>query len=125
MVQLGSSRFRQIDREELDDEQVIVCPSRSRCEVVILQPNDGVNFAVVFGDVAWCPKMSRKMSVAHSAPECLGTKPFGAKDASFTIVVAPSMWVPHTWLELCAVIPGQCRQYVKGSDQTLSHSGRL
>jgi hypothetical protein len=53
MVQQGSGGFSQIDWAELDDEQIIVCPSRSTCEAVILQPNAGVNFAVVFGYVAW------------------------------------------------------------------------
>jgi hypothetical protein len=105
MVQLGSGGFSQIDREELDDEQIIICPSHSTCEAVILQPNDGVNFTIISDDVAWRPKMSQKMSVAHGAPECVGTKCFRAKVASVTIIVAPSTWVPHAWLELCIIIP--------------------
>jgi hypothetical protein len=103
MVQLGPHGFSQIDREKLDDEHIIICPSRSTREAVILQPNAGVNFAVVFGDVAWHPKTSQKMSVVHGTPECLGTGPFGAKVASLAIVVAPS--VPRAWLELHTVIP--------------------
>jgi hypothetical protein len=68
MVQSGSSGFSQIDRDELDDEQIIICPSRSTCEVVIVQPNAGVNFVVVFGDVAWRLETSWQKSIAHGAP---------------------------------------------------------
>jgi hypothetical protein len=100
-----SHKSSQIDREELDDEQIIVYPSRSTCEAVILQPNPGINFAIVYGDVAWHPKMSQKMSIVHGAPECLGTRPFGAKAASHMIIAAPSTWVPCAWLELRTVIP--------------------
>jgi hypothetical protein len=80
-------------------------PSRSTPEAVIFQPNTGVSFAVVFGDVAWRPEMSWKERVAHGAPKCLGTGPFRAKAASFMINVAPTMWVLRAWLELRAVIP--------------------
>jgi hypothetical protein len=55
MVQPGFGGFYQIDWEELDDEQIIICHSRSTREVVILQPNTGVNFAIIFGYVAWSP----------------------------------------------------------------------
>jgi hypothetical protein len=105
MVQPGSGGFNQVDREELDDEQIIVCPSCNTREAIILQPNIGVNFAVVFGDVAWCLEMSRKTSVVHGAPECFGIRPFRAEVASFAIIVAPLMWVLHVWLELRNVIP--------------------
>jgi hypothetical protein len=96
MVQPGFGGFYQIDWEELDDEQIIICHSRSTREVVILQPNTGVNFAIIFGYVAWRPETSRKMSVAHGTPECLGTRPFGAKAVSLMIVVPPLTWVPRT-----------------------------
>jgi hypothetical protein len=36
MVQPILGRFGQIDREELDDEQVVVRSSRSTCEAIIL-----------------------------------------------------------------------------------------
>jgi hypothetical protein len=100
-------------------------PHQMRSVVVILQPNTWVNFAIVFGDVAWLPETSQKMSVAHGAPKCLGTRPFGAKAASFAIIMAPSMWVHHTWLELRTVTPWACRRYVRGSDRTLGHFPHL
>jgi hypothetical protein len=75
MVQPGSGRFSQIDREELDNEQIIVRSSRSTCEVTILQPHARVGFAVVFGDVAQHSKASWEMSVAHVPPNTFGADP--------------------------------------------------
>jgi hypothetical protein len=69
MVQRDPGRFSQIDREELDDEQIIGCPSRSTCEAIILQPDARVGFGVIFGDVARRWKASWKMRVAHGASE--------------------------------------------------------
>jgi hypothetical protein len=105
MTQPEYGGFSRVDREELDDEHIIVCPSRSTHVAVILQPNAGVDFATIFGDVAWHVETSRKTRVVHGAPECLGTGPFRAKAASFVIVMAPTMWVPCAWLELRAIIP--------------------
>jgi hypothetical protein len=56
MAQPGLGGFSQIDSEEQDDEQIIGCPSHSTREAIILQPDDGVAFAIVFGDVAQCSK---------------------------------------------------------------------
>jgi hypothetical protein len=85
MVQPGPSGFSQIYREELDDEQIIGYPSRSTREAIILQPNTGVSFAIVFGGVARRLKEFWKMSAAH-----LGTKPFGTEATSLVIVMAPT-----------------------------------
>jgi hypothetical protein len=52
MVQPCLDRFSQIDMEDLDDEQIISCPSHSTRETIILKPDTGVGFAIVFGDVA-------------------------------------------------------------------------
>jgi hypothetical protein len=101
MVRLGPGRFSQIEREELDDEQIIGCPSCTTHEVIILQPNTGVGFAIVFGDVARCSKVSWKTNVAHDTFEYLGTRPLGTEVVSLMIVVAPVMWVPCVWLGLC------------------------
>jgi hypothetical protein len=105
MVQPGPSGFGQIDREELNDEQIISCPSRPTHEEIILQPDAGVGFAIIFGDVARCLKASQKTSIVHDASEYLGNRPFMTEAASLTIAVAPVMWVPHTWLGLRAIIP--------------------
>jgi hypothetical protein len=105
MARLDTSGFSQIDREELDHEQIICCPSRSTCKAIILQPDDGVGFAVVFGDAARRSKASWKMSIAHGASEYLGTRPFGTKVASLAIVSATVMGVSRAWLGLRTVIP--------------------
>jgi hypothetical protein len=105
MVQPGPGGFSQIDSEELDDEQIIICPSHSTCKAVILHPDAGDGFAVVFGDVARRPKASQKMGVVHSASEYLGTDPFRVEVASLMIVVATVMWVSCMWIGMHAVTP--------------------
>jgi hypothetical protein len=85
MIQPSLGRFSQIDREELDDEQIISCPSRSTHEAIILRLDAGVGFAVVFGDVARCSKTSWKMSSAHGASEYLGSRPFKTEVVSLAI----------------------------------------
>jgi hypothetical protein len=82
MVQPGSSRFSQTDRGELDDEQIIILSSRSTLEAVILQPDTGVGFAIVFGDIARRLKASSETSVVHGASEHLWTGPFRVKAKS-------------------------------------------
>jgi hypothetical protein len=77
MVQPGSGGFSQVDREELDYEQIIICPSHSTCKVVIFQLNAGVDFAVVFGDVAWSLKMLQKCVLRMVPPNALGPNPSG------------------------------------------------
>jgi hypothetical protein len=52
MVQPGRGGFNQINREELDDKKIIVRSAHPAREVVILQPDAGVGFAIVLGDVA-------------------------------------------------------------------------
>jgi hypothetical protein len=68
------------------------------------------------------------MSVVHGAPEFLGTRPFGTKIASLTIIVAPSMWVPDAWLELHAVIPwampSVCRRLRPNTRPSRAAAGR-
>jgi hypothetical protein len=104
MVHPSPGGFGQIDREELDDQQIIVRSSHSTCEVAILQSDARVGFFVVFGDVARCSKASWKMSIAHGASEYLGTRPFGTEATSFAIVAGPTTWVPHALLGLCAIV---------------------
>jgi hypothetical protein len=86
MVQSGSSGFSQIDREELDDEQIIILSSY---------------LVMLLG----AQKRHGKRALRTVRPKCLGTGPFGAKAAFFMIVTAPSMWVQRAWLELRTIIP--------------------
>jgi hypothetical protein len=52
MIQLGPSRIHQVDRQELDDEEVIVHSARFAHEAIILQPDARVGFAIVLDDIA-------------------------------------------------------------------------
>jgi hypothetical protein len=94
MVQPCYGGFSQIDREELDDEQINVCPSRSTCETVILKRDAGVGFAIIFSDVASHLKASQKMGVAHGTSEYLRTGHFWA------------MWVSRAWLGMHIITLG-------------------
>jgi hypothetical protein len=71
---------------------------------MILQPDAGVGFAIVFVDVVQRSKTSWKTSVAHGASEYLGTKTFRSEATSLTIIMAPARQVPRAWLGLCTVI---------------------
>jgi hypothetical protein len=35
------------DGEKLDDEEVIICPTRPTCKTVVFQPNTWVGFAII------------------------------------------------------------------------------
>jgi hypothetical protein len=52
MIWPGPSGIGQVDREELDDEEVIVWTTRSAREAVVLQLDTRVSFAIVHDDVA-------------------------------------------------------------------------
>jgi hypothetical protein len=56
MIQSGPGRISQVDQEELDDEEAIVCSACFAREAVILHPNTGVTFDIVLDDVAWRSK---------------------------------------------------------------------
>jgi hypothetical protein len=51
MIQPGLGGISQVDQEELDDERVIICSARSTHEVVILQLDTRVGFAIILDKV--------------------------------------------------------------------------
>jgi hypothetical protein len=51
MIQPGLGGISQVDQEELDDERVIICSARSTREVVILQLDTRVGFAIILDKV--------------------------------------------------------------------------
>jgi hypothetical protein len=55
--------------EELDDEKVIVRPTRLASKAVVLQPDAGVSFIVVLDDAARCSEMVWEASVTHGISE--------------------------------------------------------
>jgi bisphosphoglycerate-independent phosphoglycerate mutase (AlkP superfamily) len=95
MIQLDHGGVSHVDRKELDDEEVIIRSTHSAHEVVVLQLDTRVSFAVVLNDVAWCSKMLWETSIAHDTSERLWAKPFRTEAASFMIVVGSMVWAPH------------------------------
>jgi hypothetical protein len=51
VIEPDPGRIGQVNVEELDDEEVIICPACSAREAIVLQPNAGVGFAIIFDDV--------------------------------------------------------------------------
>jgi hypothetical protein len=49
--------------------------------------------------------MPQESSVPHSASKRLLARPFRIEVVSFTIVIAPMVWVSHALLGLCVVVP--------------------
>jgi hypothetical protein len=91
---------------------------------VILQPNFRINFAIVFGDIAWRPETSRKMSIVHGAPNALGPDLSGLR-----LCPSRSSWPPQRGFRARGwnCTPSsltQCRRYARGSDWTLDRPVR-
>jgi hypothetical protein len=95
MVQPGSGRFSQTDREELDDEQIFVRSPRPTHEALILELDARVGFAVKPGDVVRCSKSLWETGIMHGASEHLWVRPFRTKAMPFSIIVSLTMWVLH------------------------------
>jgi hypothetical protein len=74
-------------------------------EAVVLQPDDGVNFAVILDDVARRSETPREMGIMHGSSERLWARPFRTEVVSLTIIVAPMMWVSCALLGLRIVVP--------------------
>jgi hypothetical protein len=56
MIQPSPSQDNKIDGEDLDDEEVVICPAHPTRKAVVPQPSVGVGFGVILDDIAWCPK---------------------------------------------------------------------
>jgi hypothetical protein len=54
MVLSCSGGISQVDWELLDNKEIIICSTRIACEAVVPQPNTGVGFAIILGDVLQC-----------------------------------------------------------------------
>jgi hypothetical protein len=74
-------------------------------EAVVLQPDDGVDFAVIPDDVARRSETPREMGVMHGSSERIRARPFRTEVVSLTIIVPPMMWVSRTLLGLRIVVP--------------------
>jgi hypothetical protein len=105
MIRPGLDGISQVHGEELDNEKVIVHSARSACEVVVLQPDIGVSFAIILDGIAQCLKMLWEMSITYGASEHLWARLFRTKVASFVIATASTPWVLRVMLGLHIIIP--------------------
>jgi hypothetical protein len=69
----SSGRLGQVDGEELDDEEAIVCPTCPAHEAVVLQPYAGIGLAIILDDVVGVTKTPREARIAYVAPELFGS----------------------------------------------------
>jgi hypothetical protein len=56
VIEPRPSHVDQVNGEELDDEEAVICPACRACKVVVLQPHIGIGVAVIFNNVIWHPK---------------------------------------------------------------------
>jgi hypothetical protein len=105
VVQPGPSHVGQVNEEELDDEEIIICPTRPIRKAVVLQPNARICLTIAFNDVIWCPERFWETHVTHIASECLGLWPFWAEVAPISVVMPVVMWVTRTVVGVCALVP--------------------
>jgi hypothetical protein len=98
VIEPSSGCVSQVNREELDDEEVIVRPTRLAREAVVLQPNIGICVAIILDDVVGHTEMPREARIMHVAPERFRSWPLRAKAAPFLIAA------PATTLIACVVL---------------------
>jgi hypothetical protein len=104
VIEPSPSRVSYVNGEELDDEEIILCPAYPAHEIVILQSNTGIGFAIILDDIIRCLTMLRETCVAHVAPEWLGLSPLRAKPTPFLIATPTAMWVACMMLGACPLI---------------------
>jgi hypothetical protein len=71
----------QVNREKLDDEDVVIHPTHPARKAVIFQPNIGVGFAIIIDDVVWLLEIFWETCIMHVAPKHLGPWALGAEAA--------------------------------------------
>jgi hypothetical protein len=69
VIKRSSRHVDQVNGEELDDKEVIVCPTRSARDVVVHQPITEIGFAVILDDVVGRTKTLSPARIVHVAPE--------------------------------------------------------
>jgi hypothetical protein len=67
VIKPSLGRISQIDGEELDDEEVIIHPTRPAREAVVAQPDTGIGLAVILDDVVGHTEMPREARITHVA----------------------------------------------------------
>jgi hypothetical protein len=105
VVKTGPGRVNQVDGDKLDDEEVIIRHACPACKTVVLQPNVGVDFAIIHYDVIRRLKMFWEAHVMHVAPKHFGPCPVGAEATYLSIVAAVETWVVHMVLKMHSLVP--------------------
>jgi hypothetical protein len=105
VIEPSFGRAGQVNREELDDGKVVICPAYPTREMVVLQPNAGIDFAIILDDVIGRSKTLRETRVAHVAPERPGPCPLGAKTTMFSIAEPTAMRDVCVLLNVCPSPP--------------------
>jgi hypothetical protein len=102
MIQLGPSRIHQVDRQELDDEEVIVRSARFAHEAIILQPDARVGFTSVIetachpplGNAVGAPKVTTECPVGST---CRRLRSPSAKKLFLPPEAIGWIFVPRSW----------------------------
>jgi hypothetical protein len=81
VIEPGPDCVSQVNREKLDDEDVVIHPTHPARKAVIFQPNAGVGFAIIIDDVVWLLEIFWETCIMHVAPKHLGPWPLGAEAA--------------------------------------------
>jgi hypothetical protein len=105
VVEPSFGHVSRVNGEKLDDEEFVVPPAHPAPEAVVLQPNAGIAFAIIFDNVVGRPKTLREAHVMHIAPKCFRPWHLGAKAVPFSITVLATTQVVCTMLSACPFTP--------------------
>jgi hypothetical protein len=105
VIEPSSGCVDQITGEELDDKKVVVRPTLPTREAVVLQPNTGIDLAIVLDNIVGHPKTLREACIAHVAPERFRPMPLRAKTALFSVIASTTAQVVCTVLGACPLVP--------------------
>jgi hypothetical protein len=105
VLELGPSHVGQVNREERDDVEVVICLAHPTCKVIVFQLNTGIHPTIILDDVIRCSKMLQEACVKHVALKRHGSWPLRAEAAPFLVIVPTATQIMRTVLKACALIP--------------------
>jgi hypothetical protein len=119
VIEPRSRRVGRVDGEELDDGEVITCPTRPAREAVVHQLDARVGLAIIFHDVVGHAETPREARIMYVAPERFRSWPLRAKAVPFLIIVSIVMQIA------CVVLSGgQSIQERYGRTHVLTGPGK-
>lgn len=69
MLEPGPCPLREIDRNELDDQVIILDSHHAEGKEVVFQPDAIIGSPVILGDVCWCAHLCAKVFPPDCTPE--------------------------------------------------------